>query len=79
MLTLYRAALRIRREKLGDGTLTWIPLGDEVLAFARESGLTCVVNLGQEPVRLPPHEAVCLASGPLEDGLLPADTAVWLL
>jgi alpha-glucosidase len=79
MLTLYRTALRIRREKLGDGTLTWIPRGDQVLAFSRESGLTCVVNLGHEPVRLPAHEAVCLSSGPLDDGLLPADTAVWLL
>ena len=79
MLTLYRTALRIRHEKLGDGSITWIPLGDEVLAFTRESGLTCVVNLGTEPVRLPEHQRICLASGPADDGLLPADTAVWLL
>jgi alpha-glucosidase len=79
MLNLYRTALRIRHERLGDGTMTWIPLGDEVLAFSRESGLTCVVNLGAEPVRLPEHQQVCLASGPVDGGLLPADTAVWLL
>ena len=79
MLNLYRTALRIRRDQLGDGTLTWVPLGDEVLAFARESGLTCVVNLGQEPVRLPEHQQICLASGPVDGGLLPSDTAVWLL
>jgi alpha-glucosidase len=78
MLNLYRAALRIRRSRLGDGTLTWIPLGEEVLAFRRESGLVCVVNLGREPVRLPPHESVELASGPVEGGELPPDTAVWL-
>jgi alpha-glucosidase len=79
MLNLYRTALRIRHDKLGDGTITWIPLGDEVLAFARETGLTCVVNLGTEPVRLPEHEQICLASGPVDGGLLPTDTAVWLL
>jgi alpha-glucosidase len=79
MLNLYRTALRIRRDRLGDGTATWIPLGDEVLAFARESGLTCVVNLGPEPVRLPEHQRICLASGTVDGGLLPTDTAVWLL
>jgi alpha-glucosidase len=79
MLNLYRTALRIRHEKLGDGTITWIPLGDEVLAFARESGLTCIVNLGTEPVRLPEHQRICLASGAVDGGLLPTDTAVWLL
>ncbi|MEV4244093.1 glycoside hydrolase family 13 protein [Streptosporangium canum] len=78
MLNLYRAALRIRREELGDGALTWLDAGDDVLAFTRETGLTCVVNLGPEPVALPPHDAVLLASGPLDAGELPSDTAVWL-
>ncbi|TDC05129.1 glycoside hydrolase family 13 protein [Nonomuraea longispora] len=77
MLTLYRAALAIRRDRLGDGTMTWLPLGEEVLAFARESGLTCVTNLGHGPVPVPAGEVV-LASGPLDDGALPPDTTVWL-
>ncbi|MET9064624.1 glycoside hydrolase family 13 protein [Streptosporangium sandarakinum] len=79
MLTLYRAALRIRRDRLGDGTLTWIDLGPGVLAFTRESGLTCVTNLGPDPVRLPPHGSVLLASGPLDGVVLPADTTAWLV
>jgi alpha-glucosidase len=79
MLNLYRTALRIRHERLGDGTVTWLPLGEEVLAFTRDSGLTCVVNLGPEPVRLPEHQQICLASGPVDGDLLPTDTAVWLL
>ncbi|GAB2446037.1 glycoside hydrolase family 13 protein [Streptosporangium sandarakinum] len=79
MLTLYRAALRIRRDRLGDGTLTWIDLGPGVLAFTRESGLTCVTNLGPDPVRLPPHGSVLLASGQLDDAVLPADTTAWLV
>ncbi|MFI6599953.1 glycoside hydrolase family 13 protein [Nonomuraea sp. NPDC050536] len=78
MLNLYRSALALRRDLLGDGTLTWLPLGGPgVLAFTRESGLTCVVNLSSEPVRLPPGE-VLLVSGPLEDGTLPPDTAAWV-
>ncbi|SEG74259.1 alpha-glucosidase [Thermomonospora echinospora] len=76
MLALYRAALRIRANELGDGTMRWLPMGDDVLAFVRDSGLTCVVNLGAEPV--PVTGEVLLASGPLQGGLLPPNTAVWL-
>jgi alpha-glucosidase len=38
----------------------------------------CVANLSAAPVALPPHTSVLLASGPLDDGLLPPDTSVWL-
>ena len=80
MLELYRAALALRRTEpaLGDGTLTWLPAPDGVLAFAREPGFTCLVNLGGAAVPLPAHDALLLASGPLDDDRLPPDTAVWL-
>ncbi|GAB3980322.1 glycoside hydrolase family 13 protein [Actinoallomurus acanthiterrae] len=77
-LGLYRKALRLRRERLGDGTLAWRSMGEDVLAFDRDSGVTCVVNLGARPVRLPEGRSALLASGPLERGELPPDTAVWL-
>ena len=51
---------------------------DGVLAFSREDGFTCVVNLSSVAVALPPHEAVLLASQPLDPTLLPPDTAAWL-
>ncbi|MFC6884892.1 glycoside hydrolase family 13 protein [Actinomadura yumaensis] len=76
MLSLYRAALRIRAAELGDGAMRWLPSDDGVLAFTRDSGLTCVVNLGSRPV--PVSGEVRLASGPLDGGRLPPDTAVWL-
>ncbi|GAA5083156.1 alpha-glucosidase [Thermocatellispora tengchongensis] len=79
MLNLYRDALRIRRERLGDGSMSWLPSAPEVLAFTRDSGLTCVVNLGPAAVPLPPHDRVLLASGPLDAGALPPDTAAWLI
>jgi alpha-glucosidase len=77
MLNLYRTALAHRRDLLGDGMLKWLTMGPDVLAFTRESGLTCVSNLGAAPVPLPPGR-VLLTSGPLEDGALPSDTTVWL-
>ncbi|WP_371501240.1 glycoside hydrolase family 13 protein [Kitasatospora sp. NBC_00374] len=77
MLELYRSALRIRRSAVA-GEFAWLPSGREVLAFRRAGGFSCLVNLGGEPVALPPHGAVLLASGPPAGGLLPPDTAVWL-
>ncbi len=80
MLELYRLALRIRGAEtgLGDGVLRWLDAPDGVLAFSREGGFTCVVNLSSVAVALPPHEAVLLASQPLDPTLLPPDTAAWL-
>jgi alpha-glucosidase len=78
MLSLYRQALAIRRRNLGAGELHWLDLGPDVLAFTRDSGVTCVVNLGPAPVRLPPHHEVLLASAPLEDDELAPDSTAWL-
>ena len=84
MLALYRTALRLRAALAaaddaspGDNRLDWLDSPAGVLAFARP-GLQAVVNLSAEPVALPQHAEVLLASGPLEAGLLPPDTAVWL-
>jgi alpha-glucosidase len=79
-LTLYRRALRIRRAHpaLGDGTLRWLEAQAGALAFAREPGFSCIVNFWSEPVEPPADADVLIASGPLlDDGRVPADTAVW--
>jgi alpha-glucosidase len=79
-LDLYRNALAVRRTHaaLGDGSLEWIDVPAGVLAFARDPGFMCVVNLAAEPIPSPAG-ALLLASGPLtEDGRLPPDTALWL-
>ncbi|MFI0827582.1 glycoside hydrolase family 13 protein [Streptomyces roseolus] len=81
MLSLYRTALELRRAEtaLGDGSLSWLPSPEGVLAFSRAEDLLCAVNLSGDPVPLPPHTAVLLASDELPaDGTLPPDTAVWL-
>ena len=79
-LSLYRAALRLRRElpALGDGTLQWLQTPDGVLGFTREPGFGLLVNLSEDPTPLPAGATPLLASAPLTaGGELPADVAVW--
>ena len=83
MLTLYRSGLALRRDlpELGAGTLTWEELGtpdEHVVAFRRSDGFLSVTNLGRQPVSLPAHREILLASEQLEGGRLPADTTAWL-
>ncbi|NUT32699.1 MAG: glycoside hydrolase family 13 protein [Hamadaea sp.] len=80
MLSLYRSALRIRRDErdLRSPRLRWLPSSNHVLAFARGDDVVVVVNLGDAPAQLPPHREILLASGALQDGKLPVDTSVWL-
>ena len=83
MLSLYRAALRLRRD-LTDESMAWLPQptgssgSDGVLAFSRGPEFVCVANLSGESTPLPTHQRLLIASGPLDAGLLPTDTAVWL-
>ena len=82
-LELYRALLRLRRElRLGRGELSWVDLGENVLAFdvSVEGGgsVRVIANLGEEFAPLPDGEVlVCSSVDDLADGL-PTDTAVWL-
>lgn len=80
MLALYRAALALRHSHpaLGGGELTWRPAEPGVLAFDRDPGFTCVVNLSEGPVALPHGARVLLSSVSLVEGRLPADAAAWL-
>jgi alpha-glucosidase len=83
VLALYRAALALRRDRpeLGDGTMTWIDTGDDLLAFRRDPGFVCVVNVGEEPAPAPDavrDGALLLSSVPLEaDGRLPGTASAW--
>ena len=80
-LSLYRTALRLRRDHpaLGRGTLRWLdPEGTGMLCFAREPGFILAANLGAAPAPLPAHREILLASEPVTNDILPADTAAWL-
>jgi alpha-glucosidase len=80
-LTMVRRAVALRRTVFGTATgpqLEWDDAPHGVLAFRRAgSPVTCVLNASGSAVTVPEGE-VLLASGPLTDGLLPADTAVWV-
>ena len=79
VLSLYRAAARLRRDVVVDaGELEWLETPDDVLAF-RRGRFSCHVNTGTRSVPLPIGE-VLLASWPSggRDALPPA-SAVWLL
>lgn len=76
MLILYRHGLKLRRELLGDGSLTWLPSAPDVLVFEREQ-LICVTNLSGEAVDLPPYEEVLIFSIFFDGGRLPSDATVW--
>ncbi|MDQ3886857.1 MAG: DUF3459 domain-containing protein, partial [Actinomycetota bacterium] len=79
-LSLYRRALKLRREHHQGEMPEWYGAPPGCLAFRRAGGgLVCALNASSAPVPIPPGE-VLLASGPLEsDGeVLPPDTAVWL-
>ncbi|SDE46664.1 glycoside hydrolase family 13 protein [Glycomyces harbinensis] len=84
MLSLYRLALRVRRdeEALGDGGMRWLESEEGVLAFERDPGFACVVNLTGHGVELPEGTPL-VASAELDVSAagraeLPPDAAVWL-
>jgi alpha-glucosidase len=77
-LSFYREALAIRRryaDTAGDA-VELLETPTDVLAFER-GPLRVLVNCGKKPVPLPRGEVV-IASGPVPEGMLPPDTAVWL-
>ncbi|GAA3619903.1 glycoside hydrolase family 13 protein [Kineosporia mesophila] len=82
MLSLYREALRLRRElpQLGadGGPLVWTGEEEQVLGLTRGTGFVCVLNTGEVAIPLPPGRVV-LSSSPVEGGLLPPDAAAWIV
>lgn len=83
MLSLYRTALRLRREhrSLGRGELHWADRrANGVLAFdlvVSGETIRVIANFGTAPVTLPAGELL-LASAPLEGGRLPIDASAWV-
>ena len=78
-LTMYRQVLAIRKleEGLGDGPMTWIEAGKDVVAFSRPGNFACYINFGAA-IEIPAGAKVLISSGPLEGNSIPTDTAVWL-
>jgi alpha-glucosidase len=83
-LELYRALLALRKEhRLGRGELSWLDLGEDVLAFevtsARGGVVAVIANLGADPVELDADADVLVASGGVQQETgVPTDTTVWV-
>jgi alpha-glucosidase len=78
-VALYRDAIRIRRDHPGFATdaFRWIGGDPDVLHFERGDGLSCLVNLSTRAVALPAGAKPIVSSGPVSDGSVPVDVAVW--
>jgi alpha-glucosidase len=78
MLCFYRTALHIRRSEPAFATadIDFPVVPDGVLGFTR-GPVTCWVNLGAGPLRLPDGARLLLGSQDLDGGALPADGAAW--
>jgi alpha-glucosidase len=77
-LAFYRRALAERRRLQTSESLEWADdLPADVVGFHRPGGWTSITNFGDAPVPLPAGRVV-VASGPLTDGRLPADTTAWV-
>ncbi|MEF2978901.1 glycoside hydrolase family 13 protein [Subtercola sp. YIM 133946] len=82
-LELYKLALALRAEfDLSFGRLTWLDdlgFGPDVIAFSN-GDVTVISNTGALPVEIPVEEfgELLLASGPVDEAVVPTDTTVWL-
>ena len=82
MLALYRRALGLRRSQpgLAGGAFRWLGTPRGVLAFERDGGFRCVVNLSAREVPIPAGAAVLVRSGRGAPGSpLAPDEAAWLV
>jgi alpha-glucosidase len=78
-LALYRQALGWRHRLQAAEDLEWMPdITGQVLHFGRPGGWRSVTNFGREAVALP-EGTVVVASAPIGQGLLPADTTAWVI
>ena len=93
-LEMYRQAIALRRAEgaLGEGPFTWLDVEGDALAFRRPSpsgDVICVLNLSEQPLRLPAAwgTALLLASsddvadltdGDEESTVIGGETAAWL-
>lgn len=79
-LLLYRRALEIRAttvELQGD-EFTWLSAPDSCLAYRRGRCFTVALNATDLPVTRPSGDVI-LSSGPMDYGVLPPNTAAWIV
>jgi alpha-glucosidase len=78
-LSLYKRMLQLRKQTaaLQSEEFVWVDAAEDCIAYRRGDSLLVMANFGEEATALPTGK-VLLSSGPVVDGQLPANTAVWL-
>lgn len=76
-LSLYRAALALRKQLQSTEALTWVDSGPDVVHFVRDNGWHSITNFSSESIALP-EGTVVLSSADLIDGALPGYATAWL-
>jgi alpha-glucosidase len=78
-LELYRRLLQLRREyALGAGELRWVASGSADALVFDNGTLRAVINLGVQPIALPPGTLLVSSEPPDAAGRLPGNAAAWL-
>jgi alpha-glucosidase len=80
-LEFFRQVLRLhaQRPEFVGTTIEWLDSPADALVFrVVKGGLVCALNAGEQPMPLPAGELL-LSSGPVSGGMLPPDTAAWLV
>jgi alpha-glucosidase len=78
-LNLYKAALRLRQKLQTKEELEIIDSPQGVVRYRRPGGWEVIFNLSNEQgIEIPQGGEVLIASGPLENGRVGKDTAVWV-
>lgn len=78
MLALYRDALALRKQHLRElSPIRWLDVPEGVLAF-RRGPIECWVNTGSSETPLPCGRVMLCSMPGYTNGVLPADTTVWL-
>jgi alpha-glucosidase len=76
-LELYREAIALRHELLGDNSFRWIHTDDKVLHYERTGGWQVITNFGDEPVPMPEGD-VLICSAEHNGKELPGNATAWL-
>ncbi|MEU8205234.1 glycoside hydrolase family 13 protein [Streptosporangium sp. NPDC049046] len=77
-LSLYRTALRLRRDLQCDESIEWIDLGEDIIAFRRANGWTSITNFSHDPIHLPEGSVLISTQPVTTDRRIPGNATAWL-
>lgn len=78
VLEFYRSALALRSTHwVNSGDLTWLDLGEDVIAFER-NGFACITNFGVNEFAPPHGELMLVSTQPQREGVIGPNSTAWI-